>query len=136
MLGIQVLGYALYFILLVAGIVLAVFLGSMCSKWQLLGIVSASVVWVFLLVSLLIASALVTPVSYACISMLYFMYLWIPMGINILITVLLSRLKGRVRNVAAGFQQPACHCNANPAAEFYTKRSAGVHCAVQLPVLC
>ena len=72
LLGIQVLGYALYFILLVAGIVLAVFLGSMCSKWQLLGIVSASVVWVFLLVSLLIASALVTPVSYACISMLYY----------------------------------------------------------------
>ncbi|MCI8920182.1 MAG: glycerophosphodiester phosphodiesterase [Eubacterium sp.] len=72
LLGIQVLVYALYFILLIAGIGLAVFLGSLCSKWQLLGIVSASVVWVFLLISLLLVSALVTPVSYACISMLYY----------------------------------------------------------------
>ena len=32
--------------------------------------------------------------------MLYFMYLWIPMGINILITVLLSRLKVEQANEA------------------------------------
>ncbi len=36
----------------------------------------------------------------SCISMLYFMYLWIPMGINILITVLLSRLKVEQANKA------------------------------------
>ena len=36
----------------------------------------------------------------SCISMLYFMYLWIPMGINILITVLLSRLKVEQANEA------------------------------------
>ena len=38
-----------------------------------------------------IANASVQPES--CINMLYFMYLWIPMIINLLVTILLSRLK-------------------------------------------
>ena len=36
----------------------------------------------------------------SCVRMLYVMYLWIPMGINILITVLLSRLKVEQANEA------------------------------------
>ncbi len=72
LIGIQFFFYILYFIFIIAGILLAVFLGGLFSKYKLAGIVPASVVWIFLAVSLLIASALGTPVSYACISILYY----------------------------------------------------------------
>lgn len=45
-----------------------------------------------------VANAAVQPQS--CINMLYLMYLWIPMIINLLITVLLSRLKVEQANAA------------------------------------
>lgn len=45
-----------------------------------------------------VAKASVQPQS--CINMLYFMYLWVPMIINLLITVLLSRLKVEQANEA------------------------------------
>lgn len=54
------------------GIVFAFLLGELFSKLQLLGIVSASVVWVFLAASSFVMSALGTPISYACISFLFY----------------------------------------------------------------
>ncbi len=54
------------------GAVLAVFLGGVFSRLKLVGIVSASVVWIYLAVSLLVLSAFGTPVSYACISILFY----------------------------------------------------------------
>ncbi len=72
LLGTQFLCYLFYFILAFAGILLALYLGSLFSKLQLFGIVSASVVWVFLAFSLFIMSALGTPISYACVSILYY----------------------------------------------------------------
>ena len=51
---------------------IAVCLGGLFSKLKLLGVVSSSVVWVYLAVSLLIVSALGMPISYACISILYY----------------------------------------------------------------
>jgi len=72
LLGIQ-LGISVLFLVFAAmGIGLAVLLGGLFSKLKWFGIVSASVVWVFIAVSLLIVSALGTPVSYACISILFY----------------------------------------------------------------
>ena len=51
---------------------MAVLLGSLFPKMELVGIVSASVIWVFIAVSFLVVSALVTPASYACISILFY----------------------------------------------------------------
>lgn len=45
-----------------------------------------------------VKGALVQPES--CINMIYFMYLWIPMIINLIITILLSRLKVEQENAA------------------------------------
>ena len=36
----------------------------------------------------------------SCIHMLYIMYLWIPMGINLIITILLSRLRVEQENAS------------------------------------
>lgn len=72
LLGVQLFFYIVYFILLFAGVMAAVFLGGMLPKMKLVGIVSASVVWVFIAVSFLLVSALVTPASYACISILFY----------------------------------------------------------------
>lgn len=72
LLGIQLVFALLYFMFLFAGVLLAVLLGGLISKWELFGIVSSSVVWVFLAASLLVASALGTPISYACISILFY----------------------------------------------------------------
>lgn len=72
LLGVQCLFYIVYFILLFAGIIVAVLLGSLFPKMELVGIVSASVIWVFIAVSFLVVSALVTPASYACISILFY----------------------------------------------------------------
>lgn len=72
LLGIQLLCYVLFLVLVLAGILFAVFLGSLFTKLQLLSIVSAAVVWVFLAVAMLVMSALVTPISYACISILFY----------------------------------------------------------------
>lgn len=60
----------LFFVLAMLGGGLAVFLGGVFSRLKLVGIVSASVVWVYLAVSLLVLSAFGTPISYACISIL------------------------------------------------------------------
>lgn len=70
--GVQFFFYIIYFIMVLAGVLFAVFLSSFFSKLKLAMIISASVVWVFLLVSFLIAFALGTPVSYACISILFY----------------------------------------------------------------
>lgn len=72
LLGVQFFCYLSYFILLAAGVVLALELGSLFEKLKWMGIVSASVVWVVLAVSLLVMSALGTPVSYGCISLLFY----------------------------------------------------------------
>lgn len=72
LIGTQIGGYLIYFIFVLMGIFLAVFLGGLFSRWKLFGVISASVVWVFLAVSLLVMSALGTPVSYACISILFY----------------------------------------------------------------
>lgn len=45
-----------------------------------------------------VKDALVQPES--CINMIYFMYLWIPVIINLIITILLSRLKVERENAA------------------------------------
>ncbi len=70
--GVQFLFYIIYFIMVFGGILLALFLSGVFSKFKLVSIVSASVVWIFLLVSFLIVFALGTPVSYACISILFY----------------------------------------------------------------
>lgn len=72
LLGIQLGISVLFLVFAMIGIWLAVFLGGLFSKLKWFGIVSASVVWVFLAVSLLIMSALGTPVSYACIGILFY----------------------------------------------------------------
>lgn len=72
LLGLQFFFYIVYFILVILGIFLAVFLGGLFTKLKILGIVSASVVWVFLAYSLLIVSVFGTPFSYACISILFY----------------------------------------------------------------
>lgn len=72
LLGVQLFFYIIYFILLFAGVMFAVLLGRLFSGMELIRIVSASVVWVFLAVSFLLVSALVTPASYACISILFY----------------------------------------------------------------
>lgn len=72
LLGVQLTLLVLFFIFIISGVWLAVFLGGLFSKLKLVGIVSASVVWVFLAVSLLLFSAFGTPVSYACISILFY----------------------------------------------------------------
>lgn len=71
-LSVQFLVYFLYFVIAFAGIILALVLGNLFTKLKLIGIVSASVVWVFLAVSLIVAGALGTPISYACISLLFY----------------------------------------------------------------
>ncbi|MEY8335344.1 glycerophosphoryl diester phosphodiesterase membrane domain-containing protein [Lachnospiraceae bacterium 47-T17] len=72
LLGIQLGISVLFFVPAMAGIWLAVLLGGLFSRLKLFGIVSASVVWVYLAVSLLVVSMLGTPVSYACISILFY----------------------------------------------------------------
>lgn len=72
LLGVQFALSILFFVFVILGIGLAVFLGGLFSKLKFVGIVSASVVWVYLAVSLLILSAFGTPVSYACISILFY----------------------------------------------------------------
>lgn len=72
LLGIQLGISVLFLVFAMVGIRLAVFLGGLFSKLKWFGIVSASVVWVFLAVSLFIMSALGTPISYACISILFY----------------------------------------------------------------
>lgn len=72
LLGIQLGISVLFLLFIIAGVWLAVFLGDLFSKMKLLRIVSSSIVWVCLAVSLLIVSALGTPVSYACISILFY----------------------------------------------------------------
>ncbi len=72
LLGIQFGGSVLFGLFVMAGVWIAVKLGGLFPKLKLLGIVSASVVWVYLAVSLLVVSVLGTPVSYACISILYY----------------------------------------------------------------
>lgn len=72
LLGIQLGISVLFLVFAMIGIWLAVFLGGLFSKLKWFGIVSASVVWIFLAVSLLIMSALGTPVSYACIGILFY----------------------------------------------------------------
>lgn len=72
LIGVQLFCCVLYFILLGAGVVLAVYLGSLFTKLKWVSIVSASVVWVVLGISLIVVSALGTPVSYGCISLLYY----------------------------------------------------------------
>ncbi len=72
LLGTQFLIALIFLLLNLLGIVLAVLLGKLFSSLHLLGIVSASVVWVFLAISAFLMSALGTPVSYACISFLFY----------------------------------------------------------------
>ncbi len=72
LLGIQLGISVLFFVFAMVGIWLAVFWGRLFSKLKWFGIVSASVVWVFLAVSLFIMSALGTPISYACIGILFY----------------------------------------------------------------
>lgn len=72
LLGVQAGCFALCFMLIFAAVLLAVMLGELFADMKLVGIVSASVVWVFVVVSLVIVSALGTPVSYACISVLFY----------------------------------------------------------------
>lgn len=72
LLGIQLGISVLFLVYAIVGIGLAVLLGRLLSKLKWLGIVSASVVWVFIAVSFFIVSALGTPVSYACISILFY----------------------------------------------------------------
>ena len=62
----------LFFVFAMLGVGLAVFLGGVFSRLKLVGIVSASVVWVYLAISLLVLPAFGTPVSYACISILFY----------------------------------------------------------------
>lgn len=72
LLGVQLALSILFFILIMLGVWFAVFLSGLFSRLKLVGIVSASVVWVFLAVFLLLFSAFGTPVSYACISILFY----------------------------------------------------------------
>lgn len=72
LLGVQAGCFILCFILIFAAILLAVILGELFTDMRLVGIVSASIVWVFVVVALVIVSALGTPVSYACISILFY----------------------------------------------------------------
>lgn len=72
LLGVQIGISVLFFVFAALGVGLAVFLGGLFSRLKLVGIVSASVVWVYLAVSLLVLSAFGTPVSYACISILFY----------------------------------------------------------------
>lgn len=72
LIGVQLGLSVLFFAFTMLGIGLAVFLGGMFVSLKLVGIVSASVVWVYLAVSLLILSAFGTPISYACISILFY----------------------------------------------------------------
>ena len=72
LLGIQLAVSVLFLVFVIAGVWIAVCLGGLFAKLRLLGVVSSSVVWVYLAVSLLIVSALGTPISYACISILYY----------------------------------------------------------------
>lgn len=61
--GVQLGLSVLFFVFAMLGVGLAVFLGGVFSRLKLVGIVSASVVWVYLAVSLLVLSAFGTPVS-------------------------------------------------------------------------
>lgn len=72
LIGTQVGVYVFYFVLVLAGAALAVFFGGLIARWKMLGIVSASIVWVVVAAFLLIVSALGTPISYACISILFY----------------------------------------------------------------
>lgn len=72
LLGIQLFFCVCYFILAVVGVFLAIALGGLFTEMKLIGIVSSSVVWVFLAVIQTVVSALGTPVSYACISILFY----------------------------------------------------------------
>lgn len=72
LMGVQFGLSVLFFVFVILGVGLAVFLGEMFSRMKLVGLVSASVVWVYLAVSLFILSAFGTPVSYACISILFY----------------------------------------------------------------
>ncbi len=72
LLGIQAGIAFLFFAFAAVGVFLAVCLGQLFYRLKWFGIVSASVVWVFLAVSILIVLALGTPVSYACISILFY----------------------------------------------------------------
>lgn len=72
LLGIQLGVSVLFVVFVIAGVWIAALLGGRFSRLKLFGIVSASVVWVYLAVSLLVLSALGTPLSYACISILYY----------------------------------------------------------------
>ena len=70
--GVQLGLSVLFFVFAMLGVGLAVFLGGVFSRLKLVGIISASVVWVYLAVSLLVLSAFGTPISYACISILFY----------------------------------------------------------------
>lgn len=72
LLGVQLALSVIFFAAAMLGIGLAVLLSGLFTRLRMVGIVSASVVWVYLAVSLLILSAFGTPVSYACISILFY----------------------------------------------------------------
>lgn len=72
LLGVQLGLSVLFFAFVAAGVWFAVCLGGLFSKLRLVGIVSASVVWVYLAAALFVLSAFGTPVSYACISILFY----------------------------------------------------------------
>lgn len=72
--GVQMTVAVLYFLLIFAGGLLAVGLASLMTRWEWFGIVSSSVVWVFIAVSFLVMSALAVPFSYACISILFYQH--------------------------------------------------------------
>lgn len=72
LLGCQTVLALLYFLFLLAGVFLAVILGGLFTGLKWFSVVSSSVVWVFLAVAVVIMSALGTPVSYACISVLFY----------------------------------------------------------------
>ncbi len=72
--GVQMVVAVLYLLLILAGVFLAVALASLMTRWEWFGIVSSSVVWVFLAVSFLVTSSLALPFSYGCISILFYQH--------------------------------------------------------------
>ncbi len=72
LLGTQLLLSVLFICAVLAGIFVAVLPGRIFSGTGLISIIPASVVWVFLAVAFHIMWAFATPVSYACISLMYY----------------------------------------------------------------
>jgi glycerophosphoryl diester phosphodiesterase len=72
LLGIQAFCYLIYRLFLLFGVSVFAVISQLCSWLELAHIVSVSIVWMVVLTVLAIAFAFGTPISYACISVLFY----------------------------------------------------------------